>query len=168
MITLDRRTSCGWGGDNPVVDELDLAILTRLQHDVRQTNRDLADALGIAPSTCLARVRALRDRGVIRGAHAEVDLAAIGRDAQAMVSLKIRPQAFGAAGAFQHYIAGLPETLAVFMVSGSSDFLVHVAVPDTARLRDFVLALAKRPEIADIRTAIVFEHTRKPVIEPLG
>jgi DNA-binding Lrp family transcriptional regulator len=97
-----------------------------------------------------------------------VDLGAIGRSAQAMVALKIRPQAFGAAGAFQRYIAELPETLAVFMVSGSSDFLVHVAVPDTGRLRDFVLALAKRPEIADIRTSIVFEHTRKQVVEPLA
>ena len=115
MIKVDRRTSCGGGGDNLIVDELDLAILTRLQHDVRQTNRDLADALGIAPSTCLAWVRALRDRGVIRGAHVDVDLAAIGRNAQAMVSLKIRPQAFGAASAFQRYIADLPETLAVFV-----------------------------------------------------
>jgi DNA-binding Lrp family transcriptional regulator len=150
------------------MDELDLAILAHLQNDVRQTNRDLADKLGIAPSTCLARVRALRGQGVVRGAHADVDLAAIGRNAQAMVSLKIRPQAFGAASTFQRYLSDLPETLAVFMVSGSSDFLVHVAVPDTARLRDFVLALARRPEIADIRTAIVFEHTRKQVIESLG
>lgn len=149
------------------MDELDLLLLTRLQHNVRQTNRELADAVGIAPSTCLARVRALRERGVVRGAHAEVDLGAIGRSAQAMVALKIRPQAFGAAGVFQRYIAELPETLAVFMVSGGSDFLVHVAVPDTSRLRDFVLALAKRPEIADIRTSIVFEHTRKQVVEPL-
>jgi hypothetical protein len=43
-----------------------------------------------------------------------------------------------------------------------------VAVPDTECLRDVVLALAKRPEIADIRTSIVFEHTRKEVIEPLS
>ncbi len=150
------------------MDSLDLEILARLQNDVRQTNRELAAALGIAPSTCLARVRALRERGVIRGARAEVDLEAIGRGAQAIVSIKIRPQAFGAASTFQAYVAALPESLAVFMVSGSSDFLVHVAVPDTAHLREFVLALAKRPEIADIRTSIVFEHRRKQVIEPMG
>lgn len=150
------------------MDELDLAILDRLQHDVRQTNRELAAAVGLAPSSCLARVRALREAGVIRGAHVDVDLTAIGRSAQAMVALKIKPQAFGSAGTFERWIADLPETLSVFMVSGASDFLVHVAVPDTDRLREFVLALAKRPEIADIRTSIVFDHTRKQVVEPLG
>ncbi|MEJ2578781.1 MAG: Lrp/AsnC family transcriptional regulator [Kineosporiaceae bacterium] len=149
------------------MDELDRAILARLQHNVRQTNRELADTLGVAPSTCLARVRALRERGIIRGAHAEVDLGALGRGTQAIISLKIRPQAFGSASAFQRYVAELPETVAVFMVSGNSDFLVHVAVADTAHLREFVLTLAKRQEIADLRTSIVFEHTRKQVVEPL-
>jgi DNA-binding Lrp family transcriptional regulator len=45
------------------VDELDTAIVAHLQTDARQSNRELARAVGIAPSTCLERVRALRDRG---------------------------------------------------------------------------------------------------------
>jgi DNA-binding Lrp family transcriptional regulator len=49
------------------VDELDSAIIQHLQRDARQTNRDLARTLDIAPSTCLERVRSLRERGVITG-----------------------------------------------------------------------------------------------------
>ena len=150
------------------MDRTDLAIVAALQHDVRQSNRELAAAVGLSPSSCLARVRTLRERGVLTGARAEVDLAAFGRSAQAMVSIKIRPQAFASADAFHQVVAAMPETLAVFMVSGGADFLVHVAVPDTAYLREFVLTLAKRPEIADMRTSIVFDHTRRAVIEPLG
>ena len=58
------------------MDELDSAIVRHLQQDARQTNRDLARTLGIAPSTCLERVRALRAAGVLTGFHAGVDLAA--------------------------------------------------------------------------------------------
>jgi len=48
-----------------------------------------------------------------------------------------------------------------------ADFLAHVAVKDTQALRDLVLALAKRQEIADIRSSVVFEHHRRTTIMPL-
>ena len=74
------------------MDAVDQAILRRLQRDGRQTNRELAEALGIAPSTALERTRALRARGVIAGFHAAVDLAALGHSVQALISIRIRPQ----------------------------------------------------------------------------
>ena len=67
------------------MDALDRAILRRLQQDGRQTNRDLAEAVGIAPSTALERTRALRARGVITGVHAAADPVALGRSVQALV-----------------------------------------------------------------------------------
>jgi len=75
-----------------IMDALDRAILRRLQQDGRQTNRDLAEAVGIAPSTALERTRALRARGVITGVHAAVDPVALGRSVQALVGVRIRPQ----------------------------------------------------------------------------
>ena len=72
-------------------DGLDTAILAALQVDARRTNRDVAAAVGVAPTTALDRTRALRDRGVISGARLEVDLAAIGRPLQALVAIRIRP-----------------------------------------------------------------------------
>ena len=136
------------------MDELDTALLRLLQNDARRTNREMAAELGIAPSTCLERIRGLRERGVIRGYHAEVDLAAIDRSTQAIVSIKLRPQALAGAPAFWDFVNKLPQTLALFMVSGAADFLVHVAVRDTGDLRDFILDLAKRPEIGDIRSSV--------------
>jgi DNA-binding Lrp family transcriptional regulator len=66
------------------LDELDTAILRELQADARRTNRDIAAAVGVAPTTALDRTRGLRERGVIRGALLDVDLARIGRPVQAM------------------------------------------------------------------------------------
>ncbi|MGO4428667.1 Lrp/AsnC family transcriptional regulator, partial [Streptomyces sp. MCAF7] len=73
------------------MDELDTAIVRELQRDARQTNRELARTLGIAPSTCLERVRGLRERGVITGYRATVDLRALNRPVQALLAVRIRP-----------------------------------------------------------------------------
>lgn len=150
------------------VDERDAALVALLQADARLSNRELAERVGLAPSTALERVRALRASGVLRGYHADVDLGALGRSVQALIAVRIRPPARERIEAFRDFAAGLPETTGVFVVSGGEDFLVHVAVPDTSALYAFVIdRLTERPEVADVRTSIVYEHLRRPVLEPL-
>ncbi|MGH2885157.1 MAG: Lrp/AsnC family transcriptional regulator, partial [Solirubrobacteraceae bacterium] len=73
----------------PGVDAIDHAMLELLARDARITNQRLAQRVGIAPSTALARLRSLRERGVIRGFHAEVDLAALGRPLQALIAVRL-------------------------------------------------------------------------------
>ncbi|MBF6394161.1 winged helix-turn-helix transcriptional regulator, partial [Nocardia farcinica] len=70
-----------------VLDDVDRILLDELARDGRMTNNALAAAAGIAPSTCLGRVRSLVERGVIRGFHADIDPAALGRSLQAMISV---------------------------------------------------------------------------------
>ncbi|AEV85215.1 AsnC family transcriptional regulator [Actinoplanes sp. SE50] len=152
----------------PAVDELDSAIVAHLQTDARQTNRDLARAVGIAPSTCLERVRSLRERGVISGFHAEVDLGALNRAVQALLHVQVRPLNRGVIESFKAYAMGLPEVLSVYVLAGGDDFLVHVAVPSVDGLHAFLMdKLSGRREIIGFRSSIIYEHTRKPVIDPL-
>jgi DNA-binding Lrp family transcriptional regulator len=149
------------------VDELDSALVAALQADGRRSNRDVASHLGVAPSTALERTRGLRDRGVITGYHAVADLAALGRPVQAMIFVRLRPQSRAVMHGFRDFVAGLPETLSVYIITGFEDTLVHVAVPTPQALQDFVLdSLTKRPEVADVRTAVVFEHVRNHVVQP--
>ena len=104
---------------------------------------------------------------MLRGYHAVVDLPALGRSVKALIAVRIRP-ARHRIEAFRHFVTSLPETAAVFVVSGGEDFLIHVAVPDTNALYAFVIdRLTERPEVADVRTSIVYEHLRRPVLEPL-
>src|SRR3954466_9974479 len=114
----------------PDLDELDTALLRELQHDARRTNRDLAAAIGVAPSTALDRTRALRQRGVIRGALLDVDLPAIGRPVQALIAIRIRPPPRRNIEAFREWVSSLPDTLGLYVTTGNEDFIVHVAVPD--------------------------------------
>ena len=149
------------------LDELDKAILRELQSDARRTNRDIAAAVGVSPSTALERTRGLRDRGVIRGAVLDVNLAAVGRGVQALVAVRIRPPSRHNIEGFRNWISQLPETIGLFVVTGSEDFLVHVAVKDNQDLYAFVIdRLTDRPEVADVRTSVVYEHLRKTVIIP--
>jgi DNA-binding Lrp family transcriptional regulator len=150
------------------VDELDSAIVRHLQTDARQTNRDLARTLGIAPSTCLERVRALRDRGVITGYHAEISLAALNRSVQALLHVQVRPLSRTVIESFKAYAMTLPEVLSVYVVAGGDDFLVHAAVPSVDSLHAFLMdKFSARREVVGFRSSIIYEHARKPVTEPL-
>jgi len=147
------------------MDELDSEIVRLLQSDARQSNRELARRLGIAPSTCLERVRALTRRGVIRGYHAEIDPTALNRGVQALVSVQVRPLSRTVIDAFKDSASGLPEVLSVFVLAGGDDFLLHVAVQDLDRLHGFLIdRLSQRREIAGFRTSVIFQqvHTTAP------
>lgn len=151
----------------PFVDELDSAIVEHLQRDARQTNRELAATLGIAPSTCLERVRLLRQRGVIRGFTAQVDLAAIGRHVQALIAVQVRPLSRRVIDEFHDSVIALPEVLAVFLLAGADDVVVHVAVHDVEHLRAFLLdRFSRRREIVGFRTSVVFQHSARTVVSP--
>jgi DNA-binding Lrp family transcriptional regulator len=151
-----------------VVDEVDRAIVKHLQQDARQTNRELARKLGIAPSTCLERVRALRERGVITGYHAEISLAALNRHVQALLHVQIRPLSRAVIQDFKAFVAAQPEVLSVFVVSGGDDLIVHVAVPSVDGLHAFLMdRLSKRREIVGFRSSVIFQHASNQVIEPL-
>jgi DNA-binding Lrp family transcriptional regulator len=149
------------------LDELDTAILRELQSDARRTNREVAAAVGVSPTTALDRTRALRRRGVIRGAILDVDLPAIGRPVQALIAVRIRPPSRRNIEAFRDWAARLPDTLGVYVTTGTEDFILHVAVPDNGGLYEFVIdRLTERPEVADVRTSIVYEHIRNDGIRP--
>jgi DNA-binding Lrp family transcriptional regulator len=158
-----------WMPRSDRLDRIDRELVMALQHNGRASNKDLAERVGLAPSTCLERVRSLVRRGVLTGFRAEVDPVALGRGVQAIVGVRLRTHSRAEVDAFRDYALSLPETIAVTHVGGADDFLVHVGVADTQHLRDFALdRLTARPEVAHLETRIVFEHVRKPALEALA
>ncbi|MDP9869830.1 MULTISPECIES: Lrp/AsnC family transcriptional regulator [Streptosporangium] len=150
------------------MDELDTEIIRLLQTDARQSNRELARKLGVAPSTCLERVRTLTRRGVIRGYHADIDHAALNRGVQAMVSVQVRPLSRAVIETFKDSVGALPEVLSVFVLAGGDDFLLHVAVQDLDHLHAFLLdQLSQRREISGFRTSVIFQRVHNTVLTRL-
>jgi DNA-binding Lrp family transcriptional regulator len=151
------------------LDSLDRALLQELQNDARQTNRDLAAKTGVSPSTSLERVRLLRERGVITGYRATVDLESLGRPVQALISVRIRPPARKVIEEFREWASKLPETIGLFVTTGSQDFLLHIAVPEVDAVYAFVIdRLTERREVIDVQTAMVFEHVQARRIDPIS
>jgi DNA-binding Lrp family transcriptional regulator len=147
------------------LDATDLAILEAVGQDARITNQRLSERVGVAPSTALARLRSLRQRGVVRGFHAEVDLAALGRPLQAMIAVRLAVHAREEIDAFTRAVRALPGVLMVFHLTGVTDYLVWVAATDAQDLREFVVDhLATHPSVAHAETSLIYEHTRGPGI----
>ena len=147
--------------DSNEIDAVDRRILAVLQDDARITNRDLASRVGLSPSASLARMRGLRERGIITGYAAELDLARLGRPIQALVAIRLNTHARDVLDRFVADMVALEETLSLFHLTGEADYLLHVAVSDPEQLRDVVLdRLTIRPEVAQVTTSLMFEHHR--------
>lgn len=149
-------------------DDADAALLRELQRDARQTNRALAKAADLAPSTTLARVRDLEQRNVVTGYHAEVDLSALGRGLQALVFVRLQPKSQDLINAFIEHVWELPETIGIDLISGIEDAVIHLAVADANALQDVIMnRISGYPGVFDERTSLLFTHRHKRVIEPL-
>jgi DNA-binding Lrp family transcriptional regulator len=145
-----------------MLDRIDGDIIAELQNNARLSNKELAATIGLAPSSCLERVRRLVDDGVLRGFHAEVSAEALGIDLEAMVSIRLRQHSRDFMEAFRTHASGYEEVVAVYYLAGATDFLVHVVVRDTAHLRDLVLdAFSGREEVAHVETSLIFDHSRR-------
>ncbi len=147
-----------------VIDAVDRQIIEQLQLNGRMTNAELAERVGIAPSTCVARVRSLVSRGIITGFTASVDPAVMGMTLQVLVSVTIRSGARQRISEFSEELRALPEVLQLFFLGGVEDFIIHLAARDSDHVRDFVMEhLSAHPAVSSTRTSIVFSHHQNPV-----
>lgn len=143
------------------LDRTDLRILAELEDDGRLTNAALASRVGIAESTCIQRVRALREAGVISRFRAEIDPAALGLGLQAVIKVRLGSHNRDHVHSFHGTLTAIPGALTIFHVAGEDDYLLHVAVPSAAALRDLVLAhITVHPAVRHTETQLVFEVIR--------
>jgi DNA-binding Lrp family transcriptional regulator len=147
--------------EKPALDRIDFEILDALQNDARLSNKELAASVGLAPSSCLVRVRSLAQRGVLVGYHAEVSPEALGIGAQALIAVRLVQTSRDNFHALLAYVKTMPEVLAIFHVSGAADLQIHVAVETIGHLRDLICdRLATRKEVDRCETSIIYGFSR--------
>lgn len=141
-----------------VFDPVDLEVLRLLQNDARTTNRDLAAAVGVAPSTCLDRVNRLRRAGVILGYRLRLDPAVLGLPLQAFLAVRVGPHHRPLVDPFVAHVLAQPHTRALYHLAGPDDYLVHVTASDVNDLQRLVLdGFTARPEVMSVRTNLIFQ-----------
>ena len=136
-----------------LMDAIDRAILRHLQDDGRLSNVELAERVRLSPSPCLRRVRALEAAGVIRGYHADIDPAAVGRGFEVTVHIELAFKDRATVEAFEAGIAALDEVIECRRMFGVPDYVVLVAVADQAAYESFYMnQLAELPGFARVNS----------------
>jgi Lrp/AsnC family leucine-responsive transcriptional regulator len=152
-----------------VPDKVDRAIVAQLQRDGRIANVDLADAVGLSPSACLRRVKALEADGIIAGYRAEVSRARAGLGLTVFVGLKVDGHSREVSAQVEEALLAIPAVVACYLVSGGDDFLIEAAVPDLAGyeklLLDQVLAV---PGVTEARSTFAIRTVLSRGPLPLG
>jgi Lrp/AsnC family transcriptional regulator, leucine-responsive regulatory protein len=112
------------------MDRIDRAIIAELTADGRLANTDLADRVGLSPSPCLRRVRALERAGVITGYHARVDPAATGRGFEVLLHVEMGRQDRATLESFETLVAQLEAVIECRRMFGQPDYLLWIATSD--------------------------------------
>lgn len=136
----------------------DLAILSILANNARISNKELAAAVGLAPSSCHERLKALRERKVLLGSHAEVDLRSLGLALEVLLFIQLAKTGARQLDDFLRKSASVPEVRSVFLVSGHHDLIVHVAIRDMEHLKRVISEHFHRSIMVRVETSVVFNR----------
>ncbi|MDQ7990451.1 MAG: Lrp/AsnC family transcriptional regulator [Candidatus Dactylopiibacterium sp.] len=124
------------------LDRYDRAILDVLQREGRLSNQDLAERVGLSPSPCLRRVRALEESGLITGYHAALDAKRLGLTLIALLGISMdrhTPERFAT---FEAALSGIPEVIECLLITGQqADYQLKVVVRD---MEDYQRLLLER------------------------
>jgi DNA-binding Lrp family transcriptional regulator len=150
------------------IDTKDRKILDRLQGDARIANVDLARAVNLSPSPCLARVRALEERGVIRRYVTLLDPVKIGLTVSVFIQVTLEKQVEAALDRFERAIRERPEVMECYLMTGDSDYLIRVVVPDVPALERFIIdVLSRIPGVGNIRSSFALKQVKYQTALPL-
>lgn len=122
------------------IDRYDRQILQVLQEDGRISNQDLADRIGLSPSPCLRRLRALEDAGIVTGYRALINAKALGYSLMALIYISMdmhTPERFEN---FEQQIRQIPEVLECLLITGQdADYQLKVVVKDMDAFQELLL-----------------------------
>ncbi|HJV28602.1 MAG TPA: Lrp/AsnC family transcriptional regulator [Aromatoleum sp.] len=122
------------------IDRYDREILRILQQDGRISNQDLADRIGLSPSPCLRRVRALEEAGFISGYRAQVDAKALGLSLMALIQISMDQHTPERFKDFEAAVRDIPDVVECLLITGqSADYLLKVVVRDMDAYQELLL-----------------------------
>jgi Lrp/AsnC family leucine-responsive transcriptional regulator len=153
-----------------VLDRYDHHILEVLQENGRLSNQELADRIGLSPSPCLRRVRALEEAGLITGYRALVDAKKLGLSLMALLHISMdrhTPERFAN---FEKKVGALPEILECLLITGqSADYQLKVVVRDMDAYQELLLNKITRIEgVSGVHTSFVLRRVVDKTAVPVG
>ncbi len=150
------------------LDPTDWAILERMQDDARVSNVDLANAVNLSPSPCLARVRKLEDEGLIRRHVTLLDPVKLGLTVSVFIQVRLEKQVEHALNTFEKAMAERPEVMECYLMTGDADYLLRVLVPDMQALERFIVDFLSRVSgVGNIKSSFALKQVKYQTALPL-
>jgi Lrp/AsnC family leucine-responsive transcriptional regulator len=153
----------------PLLDAVNVRILSELQEDCSLTNIDLAARVGLSPSPCLARVRALEEAGVILRKVALLDPIKLGASVSVFIQVTLEKQTESQLDVFEAAVDRFPEVMECYLMTGDSDYLLRVVVSDTLALQHFIVdRLSKTRGVQNIRSSFALKQVKYKTALPIN
>ncbi len=150
------------------LDAIDARILTELQSDGGLTNAELAERVGLSPSPCLRRVKLLTDAGVIKKRVALVDGNAIDLKVSVFIHVTLEKQIEENLSEFEAAIESRPEVVECYLMTGESDYLLRVVVPDLEAYERFLMEhLTRILGVSNIKSSFALNQVKYSTALPL-
>jgi Lrp/AsnC family leucine-responsive transcriptional regulator len=151
------------------LDRIDKRILVELQSNARISNQELADKVGLSPSPCLRRVRALEDSGLIKGYYTQLNASMLGLKLMALVQISMDRHTPDRFEQFEAIIKSWPQVLECILITGqSADFQLKVLVKDMEEYQDFLLnRITRIPGVSDVHSSFVLRQVVSTTALPL-
>ena len=151
------------------MDAIDLKILSELQKNARIANVDLARAVSLSPSPCLARVRALEQSGTIDRYVTLLDPKKLGLTVSVLVQVTLERQIESALETFERAVRERPEVMECYLMTGDADYLLRVVVPDVPAFERFILDFLSRvPGVGNIKSSFALKQVKYRTALPIS
>ncbi|KAB2868015.1 MAG: Lrp/AsnC family transcriptional regulator [Bauldia sp.] len=150
------------------LDAIDVRIIAAVQNDGRISINDLAGKVGLSPSPCARRLRILEEKGVIKGYAAMIDQTKVGLPVSAFASIKLERQREEDLDRFARAVAGWPEVVDCYLMTGQRDYLMRIVVRDLQAYETFIKSKLTRLEgIASIETSFALDQVKRAEVLPI-
>jgi Lrp/AsnC family transcriptional regulator, leucine-responsive regulatory protein len=151
------------------LDRFDAKILDALQRDGRLSVVDLAELIGLSPTPCARRIKALESEGVIEGYAAVLNPARVGLAVLAIVQVKLTEHTDETVARFEREIERMDEVTKCLAMTGSYDFILEVYGKDLEALSNVVLKkLIRVPNVRDMQSSVVLQTIKRTARIPLA
>lgn len=149
------------GKNSPMIDDIDKKILRALMQDARLSHQELSERVGLSPTPCARRIRKLEAEGYITGYSARIDSAKMGFGFNVFVSVRLDKQVDSQLGEFERKVRESPEIVDCWLMTGSFDYLLLIAVSDLTEFEHFLTGrLTRMPGVAAIESSIPLRRVK--------
>lgn len=147
------------------LDHIDVQILRALQQDAAQSQRDLAEKIGLSQNACWRRIRLLQERGIIRNYTVRLDHQALDRGLVVFAMIRTRSHSASWLAQFRSHISSIPDIVDFYRIGGDYDYMLKIVTSDMKSYDHVYQRLIEKLDLETVTSYFAMEaiHENRPI-----